>query len=777
MTADGWGFYDDERKRLAEAEKHAKDPVLYNAEAIDGAAELLWCDGIAQVEAAADAGIAAPVAALGGLGRIDPLRPHAEALERVNKHVLAISDVKLREELARRLGRHRCWVMDWPKDGKIGIFAIGFAEPWPIEGVHRVKEGLLQALRKRPPPATMTTGCRSTDAVIRFPCEGRLIVVTGWPSSGKTSWTKFVAVHTATDCGRRWGVFSPESQPWEQFAAACAEVFIGKPFYPKRDPGWQAMDDAEIAHAERWLESRMIMVVCDAEAETPTLDWLLERMRAVVLRDGVTDFLIDPWNEIAHEIGKERETVYIGQALSRLRSFAFRHGCNIWIVAHPAKPERKKPGEKLPAPGPSDIDGCYSADTEVLTDRGWLPHPSVDIDRDLICCFDPAGRVLRYEAATHLHDYVRDGEMHHYTGYGLDLMVTPTHRMVVRGGWDHRAGKNNGRGRPPRWSHKEWQFAESRALPNASFRIPLAAACEARVSDAVIPGVADQDAAWEFVGWFVSEGWMQMAAPMVCQAIEASGAIRTCMDRLGLRYSTQVACSGRDNEKPMWRGRIYRREAENFCDWIAENCGDGCANKRLPQSTWELAMGRKRLLFDALIAGDGHRPPAGLRKRKPGCSYSTISRKLADDVQRLAVELGHYAHVRTERPGKAGHSQRYTVVIGHETRTERVIVLPRNRQQRDYSGRVYCLTVPTGAYVTRRNGKMAICGNSAHWWNKSDIGVTIHVPDADLSMVEFHVWKSRFRWWGRRGRVAEMEFERVTGRYSSPAVENAEVST
>lgn len=372
-----WDAYDGRLQQRVEAEKHAGDPVLFNSEAIEDASRLVWCEGVIAVSDAEEAGITVPVALLGGFGKsrdADPLRPHADALERVNQHVFAFANMELREELARRLGRHKCWVVDRApnSDEPLSLAEINAAKPWPIEGLHRIEAGTLLALRRRPPPAVMTTGTRATDAILRLPSDGRLIVILGFPGSGKTSWTRFLAVHTATDHNRRWAIFSPESQPWEQFAASCAEVFVGKPFYQRRDSGWQTMDDSEIAMAEQWLGDRMTMLVCDAEGQAPTMDWLLERAAAAVLRDGATDFLIDPVNEVAQDGKDDRETVYYGRFLQRWKAFGLRYGCNIWVVVHPSKPVALKPGEKRSAPGP--YDAASSAHFANKADLGLTVH-------------------------------------------------------------------------------------------------------------------------------------------------------------------------------------------------------------------------------------------------------------------------------------------------------------------------------------------------------------------------------------------------------------------
>ena len=374
-------------------------PSLFNIDRLgDAPDEIVWVEGEMDVAALFECGIRHAVtlkdgAPAGVKPETDPdakrfaaLRTHADVLEKARRIVLAgdmdAPGLALREELARRLGRHRCLTVDWPnglKDAcevlkELGpdavTEAIANAQHYPIDGLQKIRPGTLAALRSKPPPSVMSTGTRASDNILKLPTEGRLIIVTGDPSHGKTTWTKFAMIHTAENHDRRWAVFSPEMQPWEQFAADCAQVWCGKSFWPLA--GLPSMSEAEIQGAERWLENRVTMIVCDAEDEAPTLDWLIERARAAVLRDGVTDLLIDPWNEIDHQRGVMAETDYIGRALQRLKAFALRHGCNVWIVAHPAKPPALRPGDQRPAPGPYDLSG--SAHWANKSDLGITLH-------------------------------------------------------------------------------------------------------------------------------------------------------------------------------------------------------------------------------------------------------------------------------------------------------------------------------------------------------------------------------------------------------------------
>jgi twinkle protein len=352
-------------------------PTLFNVDALgDEPKEVVWVEGEPDCLAMFECGITSVVTLKDGAGgagdkRFEGLRTHSDVLAKAKRMVLA-GDMDapgrtLREELARRLGRHRCFIVEWPAGCKDACdtlrehgpdavtAAVRDAQPYPIEGLQHIKIGTLLGLRHSTPPPLLTTGALATDRILKLPGEGRLIIVTGIPNHGKSSWSMFVQVHLMAEHGRRFLVFSPEMQPWENYTALCAQVWCGKPFWPRA--GLESMTDDEIVCAEVWLRDRMVLLVSDAQDEPPTLDCIIERARAAVLRDGVTDLLIDPWNEIEHQAGDMTETQYVGRALQRLRAFAFRHGCNVWIVTHPTKLHPVKPGEKLSAPGLYDISG------------------------------------------------------------------------------------------------------------------------------------------------------------------------------------------------------------------------------------------------------------------------------------------------------------------------------------------------------------------------------------------------------------------------------------
>jgi len=114
-------------------------------------------------------------------------------------------------------------------------------------------------------------------------------------------------------------------------------------------------------------------------------------------------------------------------------------------------------------------------------------------------------------------------------------------------------------------------------------------------------------------------------------------------------------------------------------------------------------------LFDALVEGDG----SWSEKTTPGFNgyYSTTSSQLADDVQEIAMKLGYRAQKHQHRHKKAPyHHDLYRVMM---TQTEEAGFYHANVQSVPYDGIVWCVDVPPHhLFVTRRNGKIGIHGNS-----------------------------------------------------------------
>jgi twinkle protein len=315
----------------------------------------------------------------------------ADQLERLTRIILAVDadgpGLALEEELARRLGKERCWRVRWPdgndapsKDANDVLMTCGedvlrecveAAEPYPIVGLYRAADYLSEtvAMFHDGLDRGVSTGWPALDSFYRVR-PGEMSVVTGFPNHGKSEWIDAVMVNIAQREGWRFAVCSFENTPPDHIAK-LAEKHVGAPFWQGRT---LRMSEADLRSAIDWVSDRFVFI--RAEDEAPTIDWILDRAKAAVLRHGVRGLVIDPYNELEHRrASNQTETEYVSQALAKTKRFAANFAVHVWFVAHPAKPPREAGAGAAPAL--YDISGSANwankADTGIVVHR---PDPA-----------------------------------------------------------------------------------------------------------------------------------------------------------------------------------------------------------------------------------------------------------------------------------------------------------------------------------------------------------------------------------------------------------------
>lgn len=266
---------------------------------------------------------------------------------------------RLEDELVRRLGPERCYIVQWPegcKDANDVLIKFGPAElasvierakPVPIEGVFEVADLAQEVMDlhgKRQAPG-VSTGWPTLDQYFTVK-PGEMTIITGIPSHGKSEWMDDLMVHLADIHGWPHGVFSPENFPVSNHVAKLIEKHTGKVF--------TSMTPHEVVCALEWAHQHFYFAVHGEE--TLNLDAILEKAHGMVKRYGIRTFLIDPWNEIDHAIMGDREDLYISRSLTKIRRFARKYGVHMFVIAHPQKLLRNKDGG-YPVPTMYDISG------------------------------------------------------------------------------------------------------------------------------------------------------------------------------------------------------------------------------------------------------------------------------------------------------------------------------------------------------------------------------------------------------------------------------------
>ena len=255
----------------------------------------------------------------------------------------------LAEELARRIGKIKCWKVEWPdgiKDANDALLQLGALEterliknpvPWPVEGIYSLAQFRpdVEALYDSGLSSGLGTGWGSVDDLFTV-CPGHLVLITGTPGSGKSAWINALMVNLSQSHSWRWAVQSSEFDP-PIHAAMLAALKCGKPFHDGPTP---RMTKGELAQALDWVNDHFTFLRSDAVAG---VDDTLERLSAACLRYGIRGFVIDPVSYLRMD-GDAVEAV--GPMLEGFKNFAVQHDCAAILVAHPHKMHRREDGSE-----------------------------------------------------------------------------------------------------------------------------------------------------------------------------------------------------------------------------------------------------------------------------------------------------------------------------------------------------------------------------------------------------------------------------------------------
>lgn len=284
-----------------------------------------------------------------GHGKLGFLWTHRKLLEGCNRIVIATDADRqgqaTAEELARRIGKAKCFLVSFPdglKDmndvlAQLGPDAVKAlvdgARPFKISGLHEVKEYQTQLidLHENGLKGGESTGWPTVDKIVTIK-EGMLYIVTGVPGSGKSSWIDAVTVNLAKDKGWTTVMASFENPPVIHIAKLCS-AYSGVPFGTGHS---RRLTPDSLAEASKWVGEHFMFMSNDSEM--PTVQSILERAKAGVMRIGAKVVVMDPANFLQFPGDDRDNNDAIDDALSQFKNFAMANDVAFVLVAHPRKP-------------------------------------------------------------------------------------------------------------------------------------------------------------------------------------------------------------------------------------------------------------------------------------------------------------------------------------------------------------------------------------------------------------------------------------------------------
>jgi hypothetical protein len=416
-----------------------------------------------------------------------------------------------------------------------------------------------------------------------------------------------------------------------------------------------------------------------------------------------------------------------------------------------------------PPPPSVAYQQCYSADTEVMAERGWLLWPEVQ-ESDRLATRNPITKAFEWQrpSALQVNDY--DGELINFTHRSLDIAVTPDHGMITNRMpyavgkrqrlrlTDYRItaqqlesvrGTHVGLPVTSQWNGKE---VEAKRFPSESSdlhleRLRMDAKCrEMRESGFTAREVA------HYTGLGIASVYRSLSLyryrarqrePKECRVVRMTG------DQYCAFMGAYLAEGSTCGKSVLIAQREYSSRFAEFQLMLDEINGGPtlhagsqwffnsvplvkhlkrfghARDKFIPDEIMNATPKQLRIFWHYFWLGDGD---------KERSRVFTSSKRMADQLQEIAQKLGKWATIRKREPrdhfieGRLIKSENcvpsYTVAI-HEHCGNYTYGFKSRRLK--YVGKVYCASVPNGSLYVRRNGNPVWCGNCLYGLPAKDL--------------------------------------------------------
>lgn len=318
--------------------------------------------------------------------------------------------------------------------------------------------------------------------------------------------------------------------------------------------------------------------------------------------------------------------------------------------------------------------GCLSPDTECLTREGWKSYLEVTTATDVMQ-WDHETRTLSWVKPSKVHEYDFDGELINLKNRNTDQLLTPNHRVYAK-------VRRHSRHEEP----TSYEVVEANDLYNrsSSWQVDLPLAGILDHGETVDPKYA------YIMGWWLTDAWKHGdgKAVMFSQSKPATlEKLRKALEPFNPSEYTKVPRKDTHNTE-----HTFYVTGE-----IADRLKNDAPDRKLDWKVLDWDKSARQALYEGLMDGDGSRQ-AGQYAH----AFWSKDQERRDVFMALALSLGYCVYDYPSKHCVHVNVERDTTQLQHKHRASKV----------QYTGKVWCLTVPTGAFVVRRNGKAFITGNS-----------------------------------------------------------------
>lgn len=168
--------------------------------------------------------------------------------------------------------------------------------------------------------------------------EGEITLIIARPNAGKTEFALQLMLMKSVFDKWKWGVFSPENYPPDEFYDTMIHAYIGKtpdPFYGNAQ---MSLEDYERGY--KFVREHFYYVYPDEH----TIEHIDSNFIYLIEEVGIKGTLLDPFNQIEADYGA-RQDLFLSAFLTTRKRISIKYGlCDI-ITTHPKSMSRNKSGE------------------------------------------------------------------------------------------------------------------------------------------------------------------------------------------------------------------------------------------------------------------------------------------------------------------------------------------------------------------------------------------------------------------------------------------------
>jgi hypothetical protein len=324
----------------------------------------------------------------------------------------------------------------------------------------------------------------------------------------------------------------------------------------------------------------------------------------------------------------------------------------------------------------SENPNCFSADTEILTRRGWILFQDLQED-DLVAQFDLELESIDFVKPLSFiqHEYTGDLTHIHTDEKQIDLLVTPNHECYIKNQGTKKWRKEKAINYPEWYLQYNagYYVGGEKSYSEAQIALMCALQADGHINSAGIE--------WEF--------------HKERKVKRLKWALTTCSIPFTYKEKT---------EKELKFGKYTYKNYKLYRFWISKNDIPNWLIDCKFLGSWLLDLDKNafKLASNEIFFWDGS---------ISGQSFSSNEKSNIDWGQILQILVGRRAHIRpysyTTLTTKK-HKVNWQIDV-----CKRAYSHTANHHKNSvyYSGYVYCVTMPKGTVIIRRNGVVSITGN------------------------------------------------------------------